>query len=166
MLRGLVVGLDDLHHGGAGDGTGGASGDRFTHLSRFADAKAEQGGGGVELAQGIDQPLHRHAGLGLGTGDTGAAHQIGVAIAELRHLFQGFGVAIGRGDKDAVDTELVGRRLVGGAHLHRHVGDQHRIHARLLALLVEAVNFAHINQVGVDQQANGQLRVLGADAAK
>ena len=41
MLWVLVVGLDDLHHGGAGDGTGG---DRFTHLSRFADAKAEQGG--------------------------------------------------------------------------------------------------------------------------
>lgn len=46
MFRVLVVGLDDLHHGGAGDGTGGASGDGLTHLSRFADAKAEQGGGG------------------------------------------------------------------------------------------------------------------------
>ncbi len=116
MLRVLVVGLDDLHHGGAGDGTGGASGDGLTHLSRFADAKAEQGGRGVELAQGIDETFHRHAGLGLGTGDAGAAHQIGVTIAELRHLFQGLGVAIGRGDKDAVDAKLVGGRLVG-AHI-------------------------------------------------
>lgn len=41
MFRVLVVGLDDLHHGGAGDGTGGASGNGLTHLSRLADAKAE-----------------------------------------------------------------------------------------------------------------------------
>ena len=111
MFRILVVGLDDLHHGRTRDGTGGASGDSFTYLGRFANAKAEQGGGRLELAQGIDQAIHRHAGLGLGTGHTGAAHQIGVTTAELRHLFQGLGVAIGRGDKDAVDTELVGAAL-------------------------------------------------------
>lgn len=56
MFRILVVGLDDLHHGGAGDGTGGASGDRFTHLSRFADAKAEQGGGALNSRNVLMRP--------------------------------------------------------------------------------------------------------------
>ena len=52
--------------------TGGASGDRFTYLGRFADAKNRAGQRALNSRRVFDEALHRHAGLGLGTGHASA----------------------------------------------------------------------------------------------